>query len=246
MINESACIVVIYHLQQGVHKYVSTIQQGSTFTFTSYKNNIFSVHPLNEPLKKQYYFIEECDEEIFNIYLPSCKEEEYCLENSIEENEVNTIYRVNVFNQITASNIILEDALAEYKAGKKIILKPGFKALKGSYFNARIDKVCDEYGNIEEDDNILKSNQKGLLLYQIYPNPTNDFFTLKYQLTQKATLHIALHNAAGKKLNTITKANQEAGMYELPYNIQHQSAGIYYLTVSTPDLVNTQKLIIHR
>jgi len=247
MINESNCSVVIYHLQQGTQKYVTTIEQDSTFTFTSYKNNIFSVHPLNDPIKKQYYFITECDQQILNIDLASCEEnEKYCPENSVEENEINTIYQVNVFNQITSTNTILEDARAEYKAGKKIILKPGFKAIKGSYFSARIDQVCNEFEDIREDDNKLKGIENGLLLYPIFPNPTNDFFTIKYQLTKKTTLHIAMYNAAGKKLNTIKKANQEMGKYELPFNIQHISAGIYYLTISTAGIVNTQKLIIHR
>jgi len=246
MINEGTCKTDIYNLQKGIQKFVTTIEPDNTFTLTAFKNEIFKAHPFNEPLNKQYYFIKTCDKQIINVNFKNCVEkEEHCAENSTEEKEVNAIYRVNVFNQITAANVILKDAWAQYKAGEKIILKPGFKAIKGSYFNARIDQICNQFDDLEEEQNKLKNNENTLSTHQIFPNPTVDFFTLKYQLTKTTIIHIAMHNSTGKKLDIITKAKQKAGLYEVPYNIQHLSSGIYFLTLSTPDFVTTKKLIIH-
>jgi len=247
MKNETACATVIYDIQEDIRKYETTIEPNSNFTLNSFKNKVYSAHLVNESYKKQYYFIRECNQQTININFENCvEEEEICPENSVEENEINTIYRMNVFNEIITTNTFFSNARVEYKAGKKIILKPGFKAIEGSYFNASIDQICEEYDDGQSSDNKLKGNKTALLLFQIYPNPANDFFTLKYQLTKKTTLNIALYNSVGKKLDMITKANQKVGKYELPYNIKRFPVGIYYITISTKNNVETKKLIIHR
>lgn len=245
LINQAACAVKVFSFQSNIKKYLYTIEPGQSFIFNSFKDKVYTMQPFNDSSDKQFYFVTHCDKQSYNINFENCTEEENCEENSVEENDINAIYSVHVFNEIKATNIVFPNAKVNYRAGNKIVLKPGFKAKKGSFFNARINDFCTN-NRIDEYDNSVKTNEKESLIQSIFPNPTKEIVTLNYQLTKKTKLHITVHNAAGKKLNTILKGNQNEGKYNLNYNIQHLSAGIYYLTFNTPSLVNTQKLIIHR
>ncbi len=246
LMNHGLCTLAIYNLLPNFKKYVTTLKPNASVVVYLNQQSILSAQQINTSNNKSYYFIEGCEEQTIKINMEVCDDpEEICLENSVEEQDINALYQVNVFNQITATNSILEGARAEYTAGKKILLKPGFKAKEGSYFKAKIDQVCQNY-RIPNEVNNFNDQKQTLLFNKIYPNPTNDFFTISYQLTEKTTVKISLHHASGKVLFKHTKANQNKGTYELPFNVQQFSSGIYYLKINTSDLVYTKKLIIHR
>jgi len=245
--NPGTFAVVIHSKQSGIKKYITTIEPNNSITVTSYKGNIFSAQNIDKPLDRQYYFITNCGQQIIHIDLEDSNETETnCLENSVEENEINAIYQVNVFNQITATNTILPNARVNYRAGKKIILKPGFKAVKGSYFNARVDEVCNNNYRIDEDEIKLMNKPLEALGVDVFPNPANQIVYINYQLPETSNLSISLHTATGKKIHTMNKTTQSKGKYELLYNIDSLADGIYYLKISTQKYIQTKKLIVHR
>lgn len=243
--NPGTCAVVIHSIQSGAKKYITTIEPKSTFTLNTNKGEVLKAQNANNLQDLQYYFITHCDVQIVNISLKECIDAgNYCLENSVEENEINTVYQVNVFNQITANHAVLPDARVDYRAGKKIILKPGFKATRGSYFNARIDNLCSNY---RQDEGEINTSEEALQTLQIelYPNPANELVYINYQLAQASNINISMHNAMGEELYRIAKKSQNTGKHKMSFNIQSLPAGIYYLKIGTQNYMETERLIVH-
>ena len=91
----------------------------------------------------------------------------------------------------------------------------------------------------------LNHQSIGSLKVQVYPNPGNGEFVIKFNIIKVSDVKITLQRADGKKIDEriLTNINIGENIYEPRIRDLHQG-GIFFLTVETPDERVTQKIVI--
>ncbi|MFA6596870.1 MAG: T9SS type A sorting domain-containing protein [Ignavibacteriaceae bacterium] len=64
-------------------------------------------------------------------------------------------------------------------------------------------------------------------LYQNYPNPFNPKTIISYRLKEKGLVKITIYDIKGELIQSLVNAEQTAGYYEVPFNGEYLSSGIY-------------------
>lgn len=63
---------------------------------------------------------------------------------------------------------------------------------------------------------------------QNYPNPFNPSTTIKYSLPVESTVKINIYNSLGETIEELASETQPEGNYEVTWNAQNYSSGVYY------------------
>ena len=92
----------------------------------------------------------------------------------------------------------------------------------------------DYVTNIKNHENDFKLN--------LYPNPNNGNFTLKYNLAKYSNADLLIYDVTGKVLS---KTNLLNTVNQLDMNVDKFESGVYYYTIRTTDeILNTNKFVI--
>jgi len=78
---------------------------------------------------------------------------------------------------------------------------------------------------------------------QNYPNPFNPSTTIKYSLPVESNVRINIYNSIGEMIDELVSETQSSGNYEVTWNAQNYSSGIYYYSfeVSSTDGSNSHR-----
>lgn len=61
-----------------------------------------------------------------------------------------------------------------------------------------------------------------------YPNPARTQTTFKYRIAETSGVNISIYDVNGKKVTTLVSQKQDAGVYELNWNVESIPNGIYF------------------
>ena len=143
--------------------------------------------------------------------------------------------------------IISYGGAAEFIAGEKITLHPGFHAESGSSFHAYIDDTIIDRANdgdfsrgnliagnreinqdiiepeepIEEpanNDDTLINIPDEYCMFPNYPNPFNPSTTIRYGLPEQSDIVLRVYNIKGQLVKTLENGAQSAGYHEVTWN----------------------------
>jgi hypothetical protein len=91
----------------------------------------------------------------------------------------------------------------------------------------------------------LNEQSTGTLKMQVYPNPNNGDFIVKFHLTKIADTKISIYNLEGKKIEDKILNNLTIGenIYQRKI-VDLENGGVFILTIETPYEKATQKIII--
>ncbi len=138
-------------------------------------------------------------------------------------------------------------ASAEFFAGDEIVLNPGFRAIPGSDFLARL-QACDPcvispmmraVSNPVTPEVIFIPGAPELQLTKtedaaapagarVYPNPFTGSFTVELELVEAAEVHIQLVDITGRLARVAYRESQmEAGVHQIPVNGAGLASGVY-------------------
>jgi photosystem II stability/assembly factor-like uncharacterized protein len=78
---------------------------------------------------------------------------------------------------------------------------------------------------IKEDDEKLNSNS---ILFQNYPNPFSLRTVIGYQFPVISNIELNVYDITGRKVTTLVKEQQPAGSYEVEWNAEGMTQGIYF------------------
>lgn len=93
----------------------------------------------------------------------------------------------------------------------------------------------------------LNEQSMGTLKMQVFPNPNNGYFVVKFQLEKIVDVKISLYTIEGKKILNGTLSELNIGENTFQHKIKHlDQDGIYMLTLETPFEKATQKIIIRQ
>ena len=81
-------------------------------------------------------------------------------------------------------------------------------------------------------------------LFNNYPNPFNPETNIRYSIPKKDFVSIKIYNSIGKEVSSYVNKIQEAGVYEIKFNANNLSSGVYYYKLMTNEFNETQKMIL--
>jgi hypothetical protein len=81
-------------------------------------------------------------------------------------------------------------------------------------------------------------------LFQNYPNPFNPSTTIRYHLPKRTHVTLKIHDVMGREVAELVNGEHEAGAYDIVWNAQGLTSGVYYYRISTDDFISVQKLVL--
>jgi hypothetical protein len=95
-----------------------------------------------------------------------------------------------------------------------------------------------------EDDNIsdVEALPTDYDLFQNYPNPFNPATTIRYSLPEASNVKLTVFNILGQEVITLVDGYKAAGTYEVSFNANSLSSGVYIYRLETPGFVMNKKM----
>lgn len=103
------------------------------------------------------------------------------------------------------------------------------------------------YGNIPfvtwtsvEDNSIAESYE----LLTNYPNPFNPTTTIQFKVNTNDLVELEVFNISGRKVATLLNEKMEIGTYEVQFNSQGLSSGIFFVRLTNANNIATKKMVL--
>ena len=93
-------------------------------------------------------------------------------------------------------------------------------------------------------NNVSTEIPKNFELQQNYPNPFNPTTTIRYSLAKNSFASVKIFDALGKEVTTLVNEKQNAGTYEVDFDGDGLSSGIYFYKLETGDFTETKRMIM--
>ncbi len=81
-------------------------------------------------------------------------------------------------------------------------------------------------------------------LFQNYPNPFNPTTMINYSIPKTSLVTIKVYDILGKEVETLVNEQKAPGNYNIEFNANRLSSGIYFYRMQAGSFVSTKKLII--
>jgi len=78
----------------------------------------------------------------------------------------------------------------------------------------------------------------------IYPNPFNPITTISYDASNLSNVKISIYNMNGQLIEILTDKLHKPGQYNIIWNANKYTSGLYFVKLMAQDFVDTQKLIL--
>ncbi|MCB0730758.1 MAG: T9SS type A sorting domain-containing protein [Ignavibacteriae bacterium] len=110
-------------------------------------------------------------------------------------------------------------------------------------------KVLPLYDNttdVETENNLTTKFE----LSQNYPNPFNPTTTIKYSVPNVASsyssskVELKVYDILGREIKTLVNQKQKPGSYEVSFNANELSSGVYFYKLQSGDFVQTKKMML--
>lgn len=147
----------------------------------------------------------------------------------------------------------------EYKAGVSITLLPGFHAMKGVNFTAKIENNCRTNSlQSTEVEVVARQNSSSSESFssplnqsinpielKVFPNPFIGTTNIQLELPSEVDVQMYLYNLQGQLLKKVLPLTRlPEGAHHLSMQANSLPAGIYLLILKTPKEVISRKLMI--
>jgi len=119
--------------------------------------------------------------------------------------------------------------------------------LKANWKNLKVRKILLSFAEAAAEVNKPKlfEQSKGSLQMQVYPNPNDGSFTVKFNMIKNEKLTVTLINGKGKKIIEETLLNLSVGENVFNRTIRKlENGGVFFLTLETASEKATQKIIV--
>ncbi|MBI5402068.1 MAG: T9SS type A sorting domain-containing protein [Ignavibacteriae bacterium] len=81
-------------------------------------------------------------------------------------------------------------------------------------------------------------------LSQNYPNPFNPVTKISYSLVKTQFVTLKIYSTAGKEVATLVNERKSGGDYEVTFNTEGLSSGIYFYRITAGDFSDTKKMVL--
>lgn len=152
---------------------------------------------------------------------------------------------VYAVTKLEANNLVSSGTNITYQSSQKVILLPGFKAEAGGNFLAQIIP-CKDLGLAKKErskvlDKHIPVNATNDNTVNIYPNPTNNFFTVSIDGEEDVFNSIGVYDMYGRKI-----AEVDINSNKTVISVYDIVSGTYLVKLVSPNEVITRKIIIKK
>jgi hypothetical protein len=77
-----------------------------------------------------------------------------------------------------------------------------------------------------------------------YPNPFNPTTNIPYTLSSISKVNITVYNILGQRIKTLVNTQQQPGTYQVKFNADNLSSGIYFIRMIAEGRVMTRKMLL--
>jgi hypothetical protein len=147
----------------------------------------------------------------------------------------NSSYFNNIFIDTigTASSLIYSTAAADLNNN-------GFLDLVHSGNSVYITHSADIVPSVDDD---FKSFNE-FILYQNFPNPFNPTTQINYQIKEISFVQLKVYNVLGEEVAILVNQIQPEGLYNVEFDANDFSAGIYIYSISVNDYSQNHKMLL--
>ena len=89
-----------------------------------------------------------------------------------------------------------------------------------------------------------KSVPRHYFLYGNYPNPFNPGTLIRYDLARNASVRLEIYDVLGNRVAVLVDSEQHAGTHQVRFEAGTLSSGVYYYRLTTPDYVQTRRMLL--
>lgn len=114
--------------------------------------------------------------------------------------------------------------------------------------NSKSFTIQDVLLNIEDatavKDGELLSSPVSYSLSQNYPNPFNPSTKMNYSIPNQSYVTLKVFDVLGSEVATLVNEEQKPGYYEVKWNANNNSSGVYFYKIMTGDFIETKKMLM--
>lgn len=81
-------------------------------------------------------------------------------------------------------------------------------------------------------------------LHQNYPNPFNPKTNIKYSISKDSKVMILIYDVLGREVMTLENDFKKAGSYEVIFDGENFSSGVYFFKIQAGDFTDSKKMLI--
>jgi hypothetical protein len=81
-------------------------------------------------------------------------------------------------------------------------------------------------------------------LHQNFPNPFNPTTKIRFDLPKNAEVKILVYDIGGRIVTQLINEHLRAGSYELPFDADNLTSGIYFYRISAGEFTETKKMML--
>ncbi len=107
-------------------------------------------------------------------------------------------------------------------------------------FNDFKSILDNSVANVAEDKKIVTD----YYLSEAYPNPFNPSTRINYTISNSGLVILKVFDVLGREVQTLVNGTQAKGRYEITFNANGLSSGIYFYRLESGDFISTKKMIL--
>lgn len=77
-----------------------------------------------------------------------------------------------------------------------------------------------------------------------YPNPFNATTTLRFELSQRRDVTLAIYDSNGRLVTTLVQGSQEAGRYTIQWNAVAFPSGVYFAQLQSGQQIKVERIVL--
>jgi len=87
---------------------------------------------------------------------------------------------------------------------------------------------------------------EGFILQQNYPNPFNPATKIEFRILNSEFVRLKIYDVLGREVAALVNEELAAGSYEIQFDAEYLSGGVYFYTLSASDFISTKKMLLLR
>jgi len=81
-------------------------------------------------------------------------------------------------------------------------------------------------------------------LFQNYPNPFNPATKIRFNISNPGSVKLSVFDLSGKQVAILVESEYKTGKYEVDFNAENLSSGVYFCKMETSGFVNVKKMLL--
>jgi photosystem II stability/assembly factor-like uncharacterized protein len=133
-----------------------------------------------------------------------------------------------------------EGLISDWTFAGLAIKEPNIWALRDFFGNAYL-RPLSNITDVEDENNITP---KEFNLDQNYPNPFNNSTVIRYAIPKEGLVTLKIYDIIGEEVSTLVNETRQAGNYQVAFNSEDLTSGVYFYRLQAGDFVQTRKMIL--